>query len=97
LSTEPIFSADAMSAALREVSNRLAAARIPFRVPRVSRLIRSFPSPEEAIHAIDTYLSLRGEGESWAGFELYVNGYKDPTGAHAARNVDLERQAVTPR
>lgn len=39
-----------------------------------------------AINAIGVLV----ESKSWQGFELFVNGYADPTGAHAARNVDLE-------
>lgn len=34
------------------------------------------------------------DSKSWAGFELFVNGYADPTGAHAARNADLRDSGV---
>ncbi|MFZ8758626.1 hypothetical protein ACO03V_14515 [Microbacterium sp. HMH0099] len=67
-------------------------AGIPFKGGRMSRIIRALPSTINARHLIDTYLDRAHEDRSWAGFELYAHGgYRDPTGAHAARNVDLER------
>lgn len=82
---------------IRYAAHRFAAAGIPFRPPRMSRFIRNLDDITDAKTAIDGYLRDRIESASWAGFELYVNGYADPTGAHAARNVDLERRAVMSR
>lgn len=82
---------------LRYAAHRFASAGVAFRPPRMSRFIRQFPDTATAKDAIDTYLADRLESASWAGFELYANGYADPTGAHAARNVDLERRAVSAR
>jgi hypothetical protein len=80
---------------IRYAGNRFNAAGVAFQPPRMSRLIRGLADLGNAKQAIDNYLSDRAEAQSWAGFELYVNGgYKDPTGAHAARNVDLQRRAV---
>ncbi|MEV7875559.1 hypothetical protein [Microbacterium sp. NPDC089188] len=67
-------------------------AGIPYRGGRMARLIRSIGSTQRARHIIDTYLADQIEAKSWQGFELYAHsGYADPTGATAARNVDLRR------
>lgn len=86
---------------LRYAAHRFAAAGAEFRPPRMSRLIRGV-GIHLAKDAIDAYLvkAIDRCDHSWAGFELFVNGYADPTGAHAARNVDLERngaRAAQPR
>jgi len=57
----------------------------------MSRLIRK-AGLQAARGDIDSYLDRVIEARTWAGFELFViGGYADPTGAAAARNVDLER------
>lgn len=69
-------------------------AGVPFRGGRMARLIRSIGSTQQARSIIDTYLADQIEAKSWQGFELYAHGgYADPTGATAARNVDLGRNA----
>lgn len=77
---------------LRYAAALLESHGIAVRPSQLSRFIRKMPSPAHARDALDIYLSRRVEGASWAGFELFVNGYADPTGAHAARNVDNERR-----
>jgi hypothetical protein len=82
---------------LRYAARRFNAAGVGFRPSKMSKLIRSFAPPMDAKAAIDSYLADKVEAASWAGFELYVLGYADPTGAHAARNVDNERRTVISR
>jgi hypothetical protein len=79
--------------------HRFNARGIRFPAARMAKLIRrniAAHGADAAKHVIDAYVAQdRGTARSWAGFELFVNGYADPTGAHAARNVDLARaQAV---
>lgn len=86
--TEP----QTVEALLSYAGHRFYDAGIPFKGGRISRLIRHIGNTSEARAVIDTYLADQVEGRTWHGFELYANGgYKDPTGATAARNVDLER------
>lgn len=79
---------------IRYAAHRFAAAGFEFRPSRMSRLIRNASRIDIAREAIDAYLFDRLEEMSWSGFELFVNGYADPTGAHAARNLEL-REWVT--
>jgi len=68
-----------------------------FRPSRVSKLIRNTIrafDADTAKRAIDSYLAEEEHAQSWAGFELYVNGYADPTGERAAVNVDNQRLAA---
>jgi hypothetical protein len=91
-------STDSVEALIRYASHRFAAADVPFRPKRMSKLIRN------AIHrgcparrAIDSFLNdylprqqaLNGTPDMiWSGFELHVNGYRDPVGALAVQRID---------
>lgn len=86
--TEP----QTVEALLSYAGRRFYDAGIPFRGGRMSRLIRSIGNTTRARAIVDAYLSDQIEARTWQGFELYAEGgYKDPTGATAARNVDIER------
>lgn len=73
--------------------NALYAAGIRPQVTTIRRVIREANrrgGPDAARVAVKSFLDSAFD-RSWTGFELFVNGHADPTGAHAARNVDLER------
>lgn len=81
-----------VEALLSYAGKRFYQAGVPFRGGRMSRLIRSIGNTTQARAIVDAYLAQEIDGRTWRGFELYaVGGYKDPTGATAARNVDTER------
>lgn len=65
---------------------------IRFPAARMSKLIRRqwrSNGPTAARRAVDAYMAEdRSYVDSWAGFEEFVNGYADPTGELATRNLD---------
>lgn len=92
---------------IRYACRRFEQRGIPFPPARMSKLIRKAVrtvNSYAARRAIDSYLADqenvdsfsadRDNDRSWAGFELYVNGYADPTGERAAVNVDNQRLAA---
>lgn len=64
---------------------------------RVSKLIRRLihRCGERRIDAARVALDDYIESRTWIRFDLFVNGYVDPTGAHAARNLDMSGAAET--
>lgn len=56
----------------------------------IRRAIRCGGGTLFTAQAIDRFLECR----SWAGFEMFVNGYADPTGATAAQRVDNTRRGA---
>lgn len=63
---------------------------------KMSKLIRrQHRSGSNVKQLVDTYVARSLHSLSWSGFELFTaSGYADPTGAHAAQNVDRERGAL---
>lgn len=57
------------------------------RMVRIIRKAFRFGGARFALAAIDQHL----HDATWAGLEIYVNGYADPTGALAAQRVDNSR------
>lgn len=78
---------------IRYAAHRFDAAGIEFRPPRMSRMIRNV-GITMARNAIDAYVIDRISDASWNDFELFVNGYADPTGAFAVRNLDNDNAAA---
>lgn len=78
---------------LSYAGHRFYDAGIPYKGYRMSKIVRRAIHEENPRGVIDAYLDDQVSGKTWHGFELYAHGgYKDPTGATAAQNVDLERQ-----
>jgi hypothetical protein len=75
---------------IRYAARRFTEAGVEFRPSKMSKLIRNTSRISLAREAIDAYLTDlidRVGDRSWRGFELFVNGYADPTGAHAVRSL----------
>lgn len=81
-------------------ARRSEAEGIPFQHSKVSKMIRAAfrsDTPEYARAVVDAFIDERAHERRWAGFQLYTNGVADPTGAHAAQNLDLANAAQTIR
>jgi hypothetical protein len=82
---------DTVEDLIRYAAHAFSRAGVDFRPAKMSRLIRRSYAAGLAQASIHGYLDSAADRLSWGGFELYVNGYADPTGAHAAKNVDNAR------
>lgn len=82
---------------LRYAARSFEAAHVAFRPSRMSKFIRQRHRVEGSAsirQSLDSYLDRQVHSLTWAGFELFaIGGYADPTGAHAAQNVDRARGA----
>lgn len=78
---------------IRYAAHVFAANGMAYPPSKMSKLIRREHRTNGNVRwLIDAYVSRSLHALSWAGFELFTaSGYADPTGAHAAQNVDRER------
>ena len=72
-------------------------AGITFRPKWMQKVIRRelrVQGTERTVLLVERYVARKDHQLTYQGFELFVNGYADPTGAHAARNLDERGDAA---
>lgn len=86
---------DTVESLIRYASEVFTVNGVGYSPAKMSKLIRSeirsSRTGADIRHLVDVFVAREMVDLDWRGFELFVNGYADPTGARAAHNVDRER------
>lgn len=82
---------------LRYAASLFDEAGIVFRPKWMQKIIRRelrLQGTEATVQLVERYVARKDHQLTYQGFELFVNGYADPTGARAARNLDDRGEAA---
>lgn len=99
-STQTGYHTQTVEDLFRYAAQQFEHARLPFRHTKMSKLIRSElrVGGVDVRRIIDAWVDRADHAATWEGFELFAVGcYADPTGAHAAKNIDNVAKRVSAR